>query len=70
MYEKRNSSIRLELHYYIVYILISAVKRGIRNRITGIHATGRYGSRPRIPWNIIEGHRVISKQGKDRMFWR
>ena len=39
MYEKRNSSIRLELHYYMVYIPISAVKRGIRDRTTGIHAT-------------------------------
>ena len=39
MYEKRNSSVRLELRYYTVYILISAVKRGICDRITGIHAT-------------------------------
>ena len=39
MYEKRNSSIRLELHYYMVYILIPAVRRGIRDRIAGIHAT-------------------------------
>jgi hypothetical protein len=58
-YEKRNSSVRLELHYYTIYILVSVTMRRICDRITGIRAMLRSSSkRSQSRILVSKGYRV------------